>query len=331
MVTQLSLREFRERFTDGLLQTHWRQWAALGVATHVQPEEGWIIDLEALTVSTLTLGLRDARLFGASLEWLIRHGEWLNLPRLKRIAKVFIKSGSPTRPQMSPLLEPKVFELLGETLKKFGQKVWTDNRIENQKFRGAAAEYETFFRTFQMRNVVTDPLIEGSSLLQLRLRSIFGIDARVETLIFLLNHDRGNSNAIAKEIFYDQKNIYGIFQKWSKGGLLTMIKAPRAGIVTLERKEEWRKALGIRKMPAYINWVQVFLFLDECAKAILTPPWSNDEYLISSFFKDILNRAKLIAPYLNITFPKPEEYPGEKFFTPFALKVLEFFPRIAGK
>lgn len=86
---RLSLKEFKERFYNALLDIHWKHWTALGVVSHVKPERKWIIDLEPLIVSTLTIGLKDKRLLSSSIEWLIKNGEWINLSRLKRIAKVF--------------------------------------------------------------------------------------------------------------------------------------------------------------------------------------------------------------------------------------------------
>ncbi len=34
----------------------------------------------------------------------------------------------------------------------------------------------------------------------------------MEVLIYLLSNESGNSNAIAKEIFYDQKSVYRILE-----------------------------------------------------------------------------------------------------------------------
>ena len=68
---EIRLREFKEKFFDSLIEIHWRQWTALGVASHVKPEKTWIVDLEPLIISTLTIGLHDKRLLSSSVEWLI--------------------------------------------------------------------------------------------------------------------------------------------------------------------------------------------------------------------------------------------------------------------
>ena len=323
MAMKISIREFSKEFLNGFLAVHWRQWSALGVASHVGAEEKWIIDLEALTLSTLTLGLLDTRLLGAALEWLIKYGEWLNLPRLKRIARVFMRPLAESSSQGIPLLAPPVFELLGSTLQRFDQKRWTPGNLHDQgRGKTPGPEYEAFFGNFQMRGIVTDPSLQRPSLLQLRLRGVFGIDAMVEVLIYLMSHESGNSNAIAKEIFYDQTNIYRIGERWHKAGLLTKIKGRKAGVLVLERRNDWLNLFGLNDTPEYLNWVLTFALLNQICKVLFVPPWSEDEYVLSSLFRDTLNEMRRLGGYLDIAFPEPDRYPGASYFTPFGSQVL---------
>ena len=318
---EISLKEFKERFSEGLLEIHWKQWSALGVASHVEPERNWLIDLEALVLSTLVLGLKDARLLNASIEWLIKNGEWLSLQRVKRIAKVFTRPRAEFSSQFGPLLDSATFELLGEVLRKKGQKGWGAESTSSQ--RTEKSEYEVLFRNFQKRGIVTEPVLQRSSLLQLRLRGFFGVDAKAEVFVYLLTHAGGNSNSVAKETFLNQRNVYEILDRWHRTGLLTKVKGPKVGTFTLERKDEWLNALGLKGMPVYLNWVNVFHLLNQVLRALSLQPWSEDEYMLSSFFRDILEEAKSLGRSLGISFPEPDQYPGAGYFSPFALKVME--------
>jgi hypothetical protein len=326
MGMKISLKEFKEKFSEGLLEIYWKQWSALGVASHVEPETNWFIDLEALVLSTLVLGLKDARLLNASIEWLIKNGEWLSLQRVKRIAKVFTRSSSELSPQFGPLLDSAAFGLLGEILRKEGQKGWSVERISSQ--RTEKTEYEAFFRNFQKRGIVTEPVLQRPSLLQVRLRLFFGVDAKAEVFVYLLTHDVGNSNSVAKETFLNQRNVYEILDRWHKVGLLTKIKGAKIGIFTLEKKKEWINALGLRGIPVYLNWVNAFHLFNRVLRALSLQPWSEDEYMLSSFFRDILEEAKGLGRSLGISFPEPAQYPGAVYFSPFALKVLEAIERL---
>ena len=326
---ELSPKEFRQQFEEGLFEIHWRQWSALGVASHAEPEETRLIDLEALVVSTLTLGLRDLRLLHASLEWLLNHGAWLNLPRLKRIARIFMKPPIALSPHTGPLLEPAVFDLLGKTLHQFGRKVWTVREPDDpESHKTVPPEYAAIFNNFHPRGIVTGPVMQRPPLLQLKLRGVFGVDARVEAFIYLLSHESGNSNAIAKEIFYNQRNIYQILETWHTAGVLTKVKGPKVGTLTLERKNEWLNTLGLTVMPVYVNWVNCFGLFNQILQAVSLPPWAEDAYMLSSFFRDILPEAQRLGRHLDTSVPEPDQYPGARYVPPFASKMLEVIGRL---
>lgn len=93
MATPTSPRGFRlelERRLDGI---RWRQWSALGVAAQVEPETSWLIDLEALAVSTLGPAAGDRRLKELARAWLAANDEWLNHSRLGRVEREFGAAG----------------------------------------------------------------------------------------------------------------------------------------------------------------------------------------------------------------------------------------------
>ena len=320
---ELSLKEFRERFYNDLIEIHWRHWSALGVSTHVKPERKWIIDLEPLIISTLTIGLHDKRLLSSSLEWLIKNAQWMNLSRLRRILRVFIE---PFPGLKEPLIVPEIFKLFTDAYNKNVR-----NRIKYQEIDSywtqsdKIEDYKDFFNSFKMRNVVTEPRLRQSSLLQILLRGLFGVDAHVEILIYLLVNDGGNSNSIAKETFYDQKNVYRILERWANAQMVTKIPGNKASSYSLNRKREWLAVIGLKVAPNYMNWTRKFLFLNQLAIGLSTPPWSGDEYLLSSFFRDLFNKAESIGRYLNIKVPEPASYSGRQYFGPFSLCILSMF------
>jgi hypothetical protein len=85
----MSPKRFRAELRERLLELHWRQWCALGVAGQVEPEKRWVVDLEALVVSTFALGHEDARLSKLARGWLGLNQEWVSTPRLRRIGQAF--------------------------------------------------------------------------------------------------------------------------------------------------------------------------------------------------------------------------------------------------
>ena len=323
---EMRLREFKEKFFDSLIEIHWRQWTTLGVASHAKPEKTWIVDLEPLIVSTLTIGLHDKRLLSSSIEWLTKNGEWLNQSRLKRIVKVF---SEPLPELKTPAFYPEILGLFVDTYNRNARYKIKYPRIDSYKGEtNVITEYRTFFDHFKVRNVTTEPKLQLPSMIQLLLRNIFGVDAHTEILIYLLAHEGGNSNSIAKEIFYNQKNIYTILERWSHAQMVTKISEQKNPRYSLNRKKELLHAIGLKEMPNYLNWTKTFLLLDRLAKALSIPPWCEDEYLLSSLFRDSFNEAKSIGRSLHINTPEPTHYPGKQFFSPFGLGVLSILNRL---
>lgn len=325
----LSLKEFKETFYDDLIEIHWKHWTSLGVSSHVKPEKKWIIDLEPLILSTLAIGLHDKRLLSSSVEWLIKNGEWMNLSRLKRNFKIFTEQVPGLK---GPSLTPKIFELFVSIYEKATHKKIVLGKYDAYgSEENVIREYERFFDTFKVRSVTTEPKLQHPPLIQLLLRNIFGVDARTEILIYLLANASGNSNSIAKEIYYNQKNIYTILEKWSRSQIVTKISEQKIPRYSINRKKELLHALGLKEIPNYLNWTRTFLFLNRLAKALSTPPWSEDEYLLSSFFRDLFKESKLIGKSLNLDIPEPVQHPGKGYFSPYASGILRLLRRLSGR
>lgn len=324
---ELSLKEFKERFYNDLIEIHWKHWTALGVASHVKPEKYWIIDLEPLIISTLAIGLSDKRLLSSSLEWLIKNGEWMNLSRLKRIMNFFTE---PFPGMKEPLITPEIFGLLVDTYNKNARNKINFKKVEPYGIEDTKIkEYKGIFNNFRVRNVVTEPRLRDPSLLQILLRGFFGIDTHVETLIYLLVNDGSNSNFIAREIFYNQRNVYSILERWKEVQIVTKISGTKAASYYLIRKKELLSAFGLKGMPRYLNWSRTFMVLDRLALVISTPPWSEDEYLLSSLFRDFSREVKSIGRVLNIKVPEPASYLGKQYFVPFALRILKILKQLS--
>ena len=323
---EISLKEFREKFYDDLLEIHWEHWTALGVASHVKPERKWIIDLESLIISTLTIGLSDKRLLSSSLEWLVKNGEWMNLSRLKRIMNFFKQ---PFRGIKEPLITAEIFGLLVDAYNKHARNKITLRKVEPYSNEGnRTKEYKSIFNNFRVRGVITEPKPRDPCLLQILLRGFFGVDAHAETLIYLLVNDSGNSNFIAKEIFYNQKNIYRILERWTDVEIVTKISGNKAASYSLNRKKEFLSGIGLKGVPSYLNWTKTFMLLDRLAMSLSTSPWSEDEYLLSSLFREFSRDAKPIGGVLDIKVPEPTLYLGKQYFAPFALWVLKILKQL---
>ena len=319
----LSRQAFKAKFKEDLLAVHWRQWSALGVASHLAPEDHWLIDLESLLVSTWVLGLQDKRLFGASLEWLTKNAEWVSVSRLKGVAKAFSVTPFPQAPKA--LFHGSLLARIGEALPQL-KKLPLSLRNASSHGEELWGDYDNALRAFRVRGIAK-PLeaLSFPPLLQVDLRALWGADARVEVLLFLLFREGGNSLSLAREVNYDQKAVYRLLERWAKAGVVEK----REGKYVLMDKAKWARFLGLDlKRYGYLNWTRTFLFLDRLARMLVTPPWSEDDYLLSSGFRDLEKEAKRVGRDLDVPIPEPAAYPGGRYFEPFASAVVEMLSRI---
>ncbi|MCK4526541.1 hypothetical protein KAW18_04150 [candidate division WOR-3 bacterium] len=319
------LKEFKEELLYNLLRVHWRHWSALGVASHIGEEDNWIIDLESLIVSTLYTGKFDKRLLSTSIEWLMQNGKWVNYSRLKRIGKYYYKANKELKVSLFP---ESLINLLGKISKSANREKSLETLNDAQILENLTDEYRNIFKQSEIRGVATAPKIQKPCLLQLHLRGIFGINARAEILMYFLSSKEGNSNQIAKEIYFDQKIVYRILERWAEAGFVGKEERGKEGIYFLKSCNELSGMLNLRNIYKYINWGRTFYFFSRLLTVLHTEPYSEDEYILSSLFRDLFDEAKVIGRYVNVLFPDAGLYKGASFFSPFASTILEIVEKI---
>ncbi len=282
------LKEFNEAFH--LL--HWRQWSALGLFTYEAGEKNWIIDPEALIVSTLSME-REKRLLEGCKEWCVKNRAWISSSRLRRIAEEF--SGS-----QPPLEKP----LLSENLPML------ESCIKNKKIKKEGER-----KTFQ-------PNLDSPPLLLLKLRAVFGVEARSDVFLYFLLGMKGNSYEVARWTYYDQKRVYAVVNMWERAGILEKMHSAKEKIFWLANRNKWQEVFGVEKLPPFVNWPKVFLFLHRINLVLRDGDW-QEPYLLSSFFKSIYSDTmRFFAPF-GVSFPKPETFPGDEYFPPFSKAILK--------
>ncbi len=300
MAMKNSSESFRQALRESFLELLWRQWCALGVASH-GPEAVSPIDLEALILATAMAAGQDRRLWDAALLWLSRGREWVNGARLKRMAVPFT---SPDEWLKRPLIDQDRWNQVGAVLEPTAM------------YRRAAAGNRRADR------VLSPPSLRRPPMLQLFLRGVFGVNARAELILFLLAAGEGNSNQIARETHYDQKNVYVILEHWAEAGFASKEKRGNQNLYSLKPGGAFSLAGGID--PKFWRWEPFFLAFGRLHVAAHADPWKDDAYLLSSLFRGLRGDIAPFARAAGITLPDPQLFLGEEFFAPMA----EWLPRI---
>jgi len=289
--------ELIQSFCKAHLCLHKRQWTCLGHPSDEKPEFGWIIDLEALTVSTLALGLTDRSLLTTALRLMTGRREWFNLSRYKRIAKLFNENSAAGG---RPVIDDSLFACMPDSLSQYTQ-------FGNKKrSKTAGSEYKAFFRDLDLRAPGEGLNLLQPALTQLLLRGVFGIDARAEMMIYLLSHESGNSNSIARELFFDQKAVYRIIERWKAAGIVETVPEERPGNVYLKRKEPWAALLGNGRPAGYYNWVRLFGLCAVVNTTLSNGQDSGGNGIADLLFRSLYENARAAARPLDVEVPDPK-------------------------
>jgi len=277
----------------------WRQWRTLGIAAY-SPETKQRIDMEALILATSIAAGQDRRLWTSAIRWLSCFQDWVNQARLKRMSAEFLKSD----------------EYLKRPLIK--KEIWQE--VESLLSPPLAAN-KTTANTSRVKRMVTPPLLKKPPLLQLSLRGIFGVNARAELILHFLVKGAGNSNQIARETFYDQKNIYVILERWAESGFVSKERRGKQNLYSLEKEMQFLP--DPLPGPTFWSWPQFFQLYSRLLVAVTTPPWLGDAYLLSSLFRDVYPQATRMARENHLSLPDPTLSPGEDYFAPMSQKLLD--------
>lgn len=304
---------FKQEFIDLQIEMAWRQWSALGVNANTPPERKRVIDPEALLAYTLSIGPNDRRLLEATLEWINEHSGWLSVSRLKAVLSLFCR---PDAPLNEGIIAPEILAVFKEVIASQGPRWRSIVSFVHKQIEASGSNVT--IKGFKPRGVLGALSFQQPVLAELQLRAIFGVEARASVFVFLLFNDEGNSNSIAKAIFADQGNVYKILEKWVSAGIIVKASGYKAATYSLAEKTRWLNLLGLDKELLFLNWMHTFHVLGKISTALSKQLWASDNYLMASFFRDVLSDLQPLAKQLKVGLPEPALSPGDKFFEPFS-------------
>lgn len=331
METPLAI--FRGEYLDLLLGFLWREWTALGVAGQDRTPVEHVIDPEALLLFTCSLGRYDPRLFDEVADWLALNERFISVQRMRNmlrsesfqggrvlsaIADWLVKGEGTAKWKSladkippSPSVEPLFFLTDGRPLPEskeqdviFLAHGFTRNPVLSRK-------YSQIF-----------PNNAISSFL-LKMRALFGVNARCDVLTYLALNRSGHPREIARELYYSQKGIHDVMNDLECSGAVYSAKQGR--------KRTFRLSPSILPLPAdpsdmpgWINWPQllaaaetVWWKLEKLTQTDPDPLLENSE--LTLFMRPLLDNL-VHAPWMP-SLPPPKNAQGaallELFFHTF--------------
>ena len=297
-------KDYSRELRDRLLAFLWRQWAQLGLASaQVETRDGWVVDPEALLHLTATLGRWDPRLFDEAIDWLAKNARFFNMPRLKSLAKRHGFSGYAVCQAMARVAgdtdsrlhwrlpvpaptgetEPLFFSSNGTPLAAYGK---SDDTFTRSGYARGPVELRGMSRRF-------NPVMPEAALL--RMRSLLGVSARAEILLYLLTHKMAHPSGIARETGFSQKNVQDALVDMSASGIVHVATLEgRMKSYFVQAKDRAPFLYTPDCPPRWVTWAPLFRSVEELSLRLRTlDHTSMDQLLLSSHLRQLV---KAIRP-----------------------------------
>jgi hypothetical protein len=304
--------EFREALLERMLAFLWRQWSALGVLGESDAEDDWVIDPEPLLVFSLEIGRYEPRLFDEILAWLLVNGQWLDMARLKRILekqdrKTVQVVGSAFQYVLSKGNKRKWQNITQSCAGMYKKQSTTDSIEPLFKERSGKPhplaigdKVEPDFLLFSinrprinMQKEAKEVPVNASANLRFLLRSIFGIGAKSESILYLLTHEGARPREIADAVGLFWLGIQQILLELSRSGLVLTRSRGRKVEYWLSHRKWWDflASLNIEETPPpkWLNWTAIFSALSVAWRAVDEMAFGKEsDYMKSSRLQDSL-------------------------------------------
>ena len=233
----MSLKIFRNEFLETLLRFLWREWTALGVAGHERLAFHHVVDPEALLLFTCSLGRYDQRLFDEVIDWLTRNGRFLNIQRMRNILRREAFSGGEVLSAVADWLsqrdDPMKWKLLAKMAHEEDECKTLFYLPDGRPLPQSPENDETFIGHGFIRSPViprgyshTFPA-DATPCLVLKMRALFGVNARCDILAYLAMNSIGHPREVARELYYSQKAIHDVMTDMACSGIIHSSRGAR--------------------------------------------------------------------------------------------------------
>lgn len=266
--TPMKLDKERERFLNRALDFLWRQWSDLGVAGSADGKDFWVIDPEALVLVTTTFGRHDPRLFDEVLDWLSTNSHLVNIQRLQNMALHFGQRS---------VLNGMAAHLAGRSINGKWRAFLRDAKpVTNLEllFPGVPvlggvdelfAEHGWKRGPVKLRHLSQSPDPNRATSLLMKLRSLFGVQARAEVMAYLLTCESAHPAQMAEHLAYFPRTIQTTLNDMERSGHVLANWQGREKRFWL-RRDEWRFLITWqapeREFPRWIDWASRFAAME---------------------------------------------------------------------
>ncbi|MES2198794.1 MAG: hypothetical protein V4489_01305 [Chlamydiota bacterium] len=291
-----------QRLNNELAEIAWSLWTELGVAGTFRRHKNCLISLEELIILTAAIADYDPRLRDEALDWCSRYHHFVSVNRLKTLVK---KIGA-------PIFEP--FSTFASTLNTITQSNWP-------------IFSEVVPLKFIPSNKSVLPSLSTPALLQLRLRSFFGVGARADLFTYLLTEVKSDFTASdAVEIGYSKRSLAELLDNLTLSGFLTSKIIRNQRKYELIRTEQLKRVVG--EPPEIVPpWHRILKVLISLRDDLIRSEKDSDTTKVVIIRND-LERMKILLSSVHLSPPSIESDPYQ-YLERFSRWLLEYTKTIA--
>jgi len=253
---------------------------------------------------TCSLGRYDQRLFDETLDWLTVNGRFLNVQRMRNILRREMFSGgnvlSAVADWLSKRRSPAKWKLLAQKALREQDKESLFCLPDGRPLPGSLEKDPVFFAHGFERNPVvlrgyskTFPA-DATACHVLKLRALFGVNARCDVLAYLTLSQTGHPRQIARELYYSQKAIHEVMFELASSGFVHSVKLGRERVFRIS-STGFPLLTGGKELGSWINWPvvlsaaeTVWQNVEELNRAELEPDLESSEITLE--MRPILQR-----------------------------------------
>ena len=269
----MSVRKFKSDLLDSILELLWRQWTQLGVAGAVNSKDDLVLDPEALLIFSAHFARYDQRLYDLVIDWLQCNGESINLPRLKALLKHFDHADRKSLGFIAASVKSKKWQPLAKSL------LPKDSGVETMFFGNefvpkpdeTALRYGLKRNQYVQSNKVMPFALTGNASLLLRLRGAFGMSARAEAILTMLNKEFCRIQDVADAGGFSWKSASDVLDELCTSGIaVTLDKSKRGRTYFLKDSNTMHKLFEIETVK-FPDWLTIFEMLSVVWHCISNP------------------------------------------------------------
>ena len=269
----MSVSKFKQELLDAVLELLWKQWTQLGVAGQTNTSDNFVLDPEALLIFSAHFARFDQRLYDLIIDWLQCNGESINLPRLKALLKHFVDADRNSLGFITASVNLKKWNVFAKTL--LPEDIETEQLFFKNDFVSTPDENALRYGFKRNRYVQSNKVMpfskNGNASLLLRLRGAFGMSARAEAILTMLNKEFCRIQDVADAGGFSWKAASDVLDELCTSGVVvTLDKNKRGRTYFLKDISTMSSLFGVDTVK-FPDWLTIFEMLSTVWKCISNP------------------------------------------------------------